>query len=138
MVRRMSSLSRWLCILLFCGWTAASQAEVAVIVHADSSISLTPAQVINVYLGLDRSLTPIDLRQWTETRAHFYQTLVRKNEAQLKSYWATLIFTGKGRPPRGVAGQAAMVDTIAADPLAIGYVDTELLDDRVRVLFIVQ
>lgn len=134
----MSSLSRWLCTLLLCAWAAASQAEVAVIVHPESSISLTPAQVTNIYLGLDRSMTPIDLRHWTGTRTHFYQTLVRKNEAQWRSYWATLIFTGKGRPPRGVPDQAAMLGTIAADPRAIGYVDTELLDDRVRVLFILQ
>lgn len=134
----MTPLSHRLCSLLLCAWAAASQAELAVIVHPDSPVSLTPAQVTNIYLGLDRSLTPIDLRQWTDTRTHFYQALVRKDEAQLKSYWATLIFTGKGRPPRGVPDQATMLDTIAADPRAIGYVDSEQVDDRVRVLFIVQ
>lgn len=134
----MTILSRYLITLLLCGLAMASQADVAVIVHPDSTVSLTPAQVNHIYLGLDRSLTPIDLRQWSETRAYFYQTLAGKNESQLKTYWATLIFTGKGRPPRGVSDQAAMLDMIAADPRAIGYVDTELVDDRVRVLFVLQ
>lgn len=122
---------------LLCCLSGLGQADVAVIVHPDSGASLTPAQVASVYLGLDRSMTPVDLRQWGDTRTHFYHQLIRKNEAQLKSHWAALIFTGKGRPPQGVPDESAMLDRIATDPRAIGYVDRERVDDRVHVLFVV-
>lgn len=133
----MISALRRLIFVLLCGLAALCQAEVAVIVHPESGVTLTPAQVTSVYLGLDRSLTPVDLRQWNDTRTHFYHALIGKNEAQLKSHWAALIFTGKGRPPRGVPDQAAMLDRIANDPRAIGYVDRERVDNRVHVLFVV-
>lgn len=129
---------RRLCLLLLFGLPALCRADIAVIVHPDSSTALTRAQVSSIYLGLDRSLTPIDLREWTDTRTHFYHRFIRKNEAQLKSHWASLIFTGKGRPPQGMRDEAAVLDRIANDPRAIGYVDRERVDDRVRVLFLVQ
>ena len=132
----MNTLLRLLGTLTLSGLAVASQAEVAVIAHPEATSTPTRTDVINIYLGLDRSLTPTDLREWTDTRTRFYRELIDKNESQLKSHWATLIFTGKGRPPRAVKGQAAMLEKVASNPQAIGYVDSMLVDDRVRVLFI--
>lgn len=119
------------------GWLAmASYAEVAVIVHPEVPSTPSRTDVINIYLGQDRSLTPTDLQDGSQPRTRFYQELIRKNEAQLRSHWATLIFTGKGRPPRAVRSQEAMLEQVANNPQAIGYVDSALVDERVRILFI--
>ena len=134
----MNFLLRWFCTLTLSGLALASQAEVAVIAHPDAPGTPTRNDIMNIYLGLDRSLTPIDLRTWSDTRTRFYHDLIRKNESQLKSHWATLIFTGKGRPPRAVKDQAAMLEQVANNPQAIGYVDSRLVDDSVRVLFILR
>lgn len=134
----MNFLLRWFCTLTLSGLALASQADVAVIAHPEASSTPTRADVMNIYLGLDRSLTPVDLREWADTRTHFYSELIRKNESQLKSYWAALIFTGKGRPPRAVKDQAAMLEQVANNPEAIGYVDSMLVDDSVQVLFILR
>lgn len=124
-------------LLMSLGWLAtASHAEVAVIVHPDSPTTPTRTDVMNIYLGLDRSLTPTDLREWTHPRTRFYQELIHKNETQLKSYWAALIFTGKGRPPKAVRNQSAMLEQVATNPRAIGYVESTLVDERVRILFL--
>lgn len=126
-----------LLLLFSLSWLAtASHADIAVIVHPDAHGTPTRTDVINIYLGLDRSLTPTDLQEWTYPRTEFYQDLVRKNPAQLKSYWAALIFTGKGRPPKAVRNQATMLEQVAANPRAIGYVDSALVDERVRILFL--
>ncbi|CEA03445.1 phosphate ABC transporter periplasmic protein [Pseudomonas saudimassiliensis] len=134
----MITLLRLFGTLLLSAMAAASHADVAVIIHPDAPSRPARTDVINIYLGLDRSLAPVDLGNWNEVRQQFYRELIRKNEDQLKSYWATRIFTGKGRPPRPVADQAAMLDLVASDPRAIGYVDSDELDDRVQVLFILR
>jgi hypothetical protein len=67
-------------------------------------------------------------------RDEFYAKL-GKSPAQLKAYWSKIIFTGRGQPPRTVANGIAMKARLAADPTAIGYLDTQLVDDSVRVLF---
>ena len=48
--------------------------------------------------------------------------------------WSKIIFTGRGRPPRQVSGDAAVVELLADNPGAIGYVEGRLVDERVRVL----
>lgn len=134
----MNTLLRLLGALTLSALAAASQADVAVIVHPDAPSTPSRAAVTSIFLGLDRSLTPTDLQDWPAAREQFYRELARKNEGQLKSYWAARIFTGKGRPPRTVKDQAAMLDYVASDPQAIGYVDSDALDDRVQVLFILR
>lgn len=134
----MITLLRLFGALLLGALAVASHADVAVIIHPDAPSQPARSDVMNIFLGLDRSLAPVDLAGWTEVRQQFYRELIRKNEDQLKSYWAARIFTGKGRPPRPVADQAAMIELVASDPRAIGYVDSAELDDRVQVLFILR
>jgi hypothetical protein len=46
-----------------------------------------------------------------------------------------MVFTGRGRPPQQVRDSAAMKELLAANPGAIGYIDTRDVDESVRVLF---
>ena len=134
----MTTPMRLFSALLLSALAAASHAYVAVIVHPDAPDTPSVAAVASIFLGLDRSLAPTDLQGWPTAREHFYRELTRKNEGQLKSYWAARIFTGKGRPPRTVKDQSAMLDYVASNPQAIGYVDSDALDERVQVLFILR
>ena len=112
-----------------------AQAGVAVIAHPAAAKSPSQTEVANIFLGKDKSLTGIDQEGWNPVKENFYTTVTSKNESQLKSYWSGLIFTGKGQPPASVAGDAAVVAKVAADPNAIGYVDSAAVTDAVKVLF---
>ncbi|WP_439135010.1 phosphate ABC transporter substrate-binding protein [Pseudomaricurvus sp.] len=111
------------------------QAEVAVIVNPGASASPSQADVANIFLGKDKSLKGVDQKEWNATKDKFYSSVVSKNESQLKSYWSSLIFTGKGRPLPSVSDDAAVVAKVAGDDSSIGYVDSAAVNDSVKVLF---
>lgn len=115
--------------------TLVAQAEVAVIVSPGATVTPSQDEVANIFLGKNKSLKGIDQKDWNATKDKFYGTVVSKNEAQLKSYWSGLIFTGKGRPLSSVSDDAAVVAEIASDGSAIGYVDSAAVNDSVKVLF---
>jgi hypothetical protein len=114
---------------------ASAQAEVAVITHPGASASPSQAQVANIFLGKDKSLTGVDQKGWTPAKEAFYAAVTGKNEAQLKSYWSGLVFTGKGQPLSSVQDDAAVVSKVAGDTKAIGYVDSAAVNGSVKVLF---
>ncbi len=110
------------------------QAEVAVIINPGASATPSQADVANIFLGKDKSLKGVDQKDWNPTKEKFYAGVASKNEAQLKSYWSGLVFTGKGQPLPSVAGDAEVVAKVAAEADAIGYVDKAAVTDQVKVL----
>lgn len=117
------------------GVAALAQAEVAVIVNAGASAAPSQSDVANIFLGKNKSLKGVDQKDWNPTKEKFYTAVTNKNEAQLKSYWSGLVFTGKGQPLPSVAGDADVVAKVAAEADAIGYVDKAAVTDKVKVLF---
>ncbi len=111
-----------------------AKAEVAVIINPGSSATPSQADVANIFLGKDKSLKGVDQKDWNPTKEKFYAGVASKNEAQLKSYWSGLVFTGKGQPLPSVAGDAEVVAKVAAEADAIGYVDKAAVTDQVKVL----
>ncbi len=47
---------------------------------------------------------------------------VKKSASSFKSFWKKLVFTGRGKMPKSVADDKAMVAYVASKPGAIGYV----------------
>lgn len=121
--------------LVLLGLSALAQAEVAVIVTAGSGAAPSKADVANIFLGKDKSLKGVDQEDWNPTKEKFYADVTSKNEAQLKSYWSGLVFTGKGQPLPTEASDAAVVAKVATGAEAIGYVDSTAVNDSVKVLF---
>ncbi len=117
------------------GLASLAQAEVAVIVNPGAAKAPSQSEVANIFLGKDKSMKGVDLKDWTATKEHFYAVVTSKNESQLKSYWSGLVFTGKGQPMTSVADDAAVVAKVAAEAEAIGYVDSASVTDSVKVLF---
>ena len=70
-------------------------------------------------------------------RSSFYSAVVKKTEAQAKSYWSKLVFTGKGTPPTAVAGEAEVMELVSSNPKAIGFVDSASVTDSVKVVLTV-
>lgn len=121
----------------------AASADPIVVVSPRSAITmLSKYDVADIFLGRTNRLpdgtpiVPIDQREGSPIRNEFYLEFTGKSPAQLKAYWSKLIFTGRGKPPMEVSGGNALKGLIAANPNAIGYLDSQLVDDTVRTVII--
>jgi ABC-type phosphate transport system substrate-binding protein len=119
-----------------------AQAELVVIVAADSSVSyLSQEQVINIFMGRYRKLPdgrlaqPLDIGGEAPERRDFYKKLLDKNLAEINAYWARLVFSGRTMPPKAVLNQVEVLQKVARDPSAIGYVERISLNSQVRVVY---
>lgn len=116
------------------------QAEMVVVVNKDSPItSLELRDVANIFLAKSshlesgERLMPIELDD-DAARARFYKMICGKNLAQLNSYWTTLIFTGKGKPPRGLSSMRRLIELIDQDVHTITYLPEEAVTEQMRVV----
>ena len=57
-----------------------------------------------------------------------------KSGSQYKAFWSKLVFTGKGKPPKEMSGDAAVIAAVSANPDAIGYVSASAVTDAVKVI----
>lgn len=120
-----------------------SMAHAGAVVVAGASSPLAAAgsgDMIKVFLGKKKALggvsvVPVDQTEGTGARTDFYSNVVKKSEAQLKSYWSRLIFTGKGQAPQVVGGDADVKGMVSANPNLLGYIDESQVDGTVKVLF---
>jgi len=118
-----------------------AMAEAVVIVAAGSPITaLTAEQVGELFLGRTSSFpsgsaaTPIDQTDGSAVREEFYTKVVNKSGAQVKAYWAKIVFTGKGQPPKDAGDSAGVKKAVAANPAAVGYVDKNVVDGSVKIV----
>ena len=129
--------------LLLAALTVATsaQAAVVVVVSSKSSVtSLTVEQASKIFLGKvltfpnDRTAFPIDQPEGSTIRDEFYLKVAHKNSSQLTAYWAKIIFTGEGRPPKLIAGDIAVRKAVAGNKDAIGYIDKSAVNRSVRIV----
>lgn len=113
-----------------------------VIVNAQSGVAeMSREEVINVFLGRFRQLPsgaaarPIDLPETHPDRERFYRLLVDKQPAEIRAYWARLVFSGRTSPPATAASEAAALAKVAHDRQAIAYLPAPPADSRVRVVY---
>jgi ABC-type phosphate transport system substrate-binding protein len=118
-----------------------SLAELVVIAHpSNPETSLTMDETKKIFLGKSkylpsgRSVTPVDQSDASATKDNFYAKVVGMNPRQLAKYWSKLIFSGKGAPPAQEAGDLQVRARIASNPSSIGYVDSSVVNDSVKVL----
>ena len=138
-------LVRLLAALLFASGAALAQADdLVVVVSARSPIdSLRADQVAAIFLGQAPRFpngavaTALDQPIGSPERDQFYLRVAGKTPALLKAYWSKMVFTGRGQPPRELAGSAAVRKAVADDPGLVGYIEREALDPSVRQVLLV-
>jgi len=138
-------MKRFLALLLIAGMLlpgADALAELVVITSPKSGIDrLSRDEVVNIFLGRFRQLPsglsalPADLPATQSEKAVFYHLLVNKELAEINSYWARLVFSGRTVPPRQSAGNDDLLKWLAATPGGIGYIERAKADGRVRIVF---
>ncbi len=147
MDRRLSflCLRAILSIGLLC-MTTQVRAQLAVIVNPQSGVEqLSKAQVVNIFLGSHREFPtgiaakPIDLGATAPEKAQFYRALVNRDLDQMAAYWSRLVFSGSTVPPVQANSWQDVLQMVANNRAAIGYVDVKYVDPaRVKVVFTVQ
>jgi ABC-type phosphate transport system substrate-binding protein len=136
---------RLLVALLFAACAGFVQADdLVVVVSARSPIdSLRADQVAAIFLGQAPRFpngavaTAVDQPIGSAERDQFYLRVTGKTPALLKAYWSKMVFTGRGQPPRELAGSAAVRKAVADDPGLVGYIEREALDPSVRQVLLV-
>ncbi|MDP9084578.1 MAG: phosphate ABC transporter substrate-binding protein [Pseudomonadota bacterium] len=126
---------------LVLGAAPAMADSVAVVSSKSPVMTLNKVQVADIFLGKTNRFpaggpaVPIDLKEGSAVRDEFYAKIADKSPAQLKAYWSKIIFTGRGQPPPAVSSSTDMKKRVAANPAAIGYIERDLVDASVRVVF---
>ena len=111
----------------------ASTAEPApafrVIVHpANPAARLDKHFVADAFLkkrtrwGDDRAIQPVDLGVKAGARGAFSRDVLGRDVVSVRRYWAQLVFSGRGVPPRELPTDGDVIKFVATHSGAIGYV----------------
>lgn len=124
-----------------CLFASTAYAEVVVIVNPktpENSLSSQDTAMIFLgrksVLGKGTRITPVDQNEGSTLRDAFYQKVADKNPGQMKAYWSTMIFTGRGTPPAAAVDSMEVRNIVASMPGTMGYIDATEVDDSVKVI----
>ena len=115
-------------------------ASIYIIVSNKSNISsISTSKLKQAYLGKlvsasGRTLQPVEYASSNPLQKAFTQSIIRLNTSLLMQYRSRLIFSGKGRLPRKVGSQSAMLSVVARSPSAIGFVSKKPSTSAVKVI----
>ncbi|MEZ5470939.1 MAG: phosphate ABC transporter substrate-binding protein [Marinicella sp.] len=135
-------MKAWLLISLMM-WTVMTQAQtgLVVVVAKDSGVeAISSQQVSNIFLSKTQSFpdgskaTPIELKEHALKEA-FYASISGKSNSQLSAYWTTLVFTGKGKPPKGYKSSDKLIQNLVSMNGAITYLPADLVTNDMKVIY---
>jgi ABC-type phosphate transport system substrate-binding protein len=114
---------------------APAMAEIVVVVNQKNPATrMMSEQAAQFFLGKSAMFTPIDQNDDTAIKSEFYQKISGKDTSQVKAIWVKLVFTGKSTLPKSVANSTEVKKAVAADPMAIGYIEKSALDGSVKAI----
>lgn len=118
-----------------------ASAELVIIVHPGGPDTITEQQVRDIYLNRSSQMpdgqraVPFQLPAGNSMRDEFNERITERSDAWLKSFWARQVLTGKGQPPTEMSSASGMKSVVSSTLGAIGYLDSTLVDDSVKVAF---
>lgn len=119
---------------------AQADAVVVIVSSQQALAQLNRQQVEDLFLG--RSATfpdgsqaiAVDQAEDSPVRERFYRDILGRSAAQMRSYWARQIFTGRSRPPRTVSSTDAVLQLINEDSRVISYIEKSRITPAVKVV----
>lgn len=119
-----------------------ARADLVVVASPKSGVDrLSRQEVVYLFMGRLRVLpsgvpaVPVDAAVDSAERADFYRHLVSKEPAEIKAYWARLIFSGGSRPPLVVDNREELLRLMGSEAGTIGYMERSKLDARFKVVY---
>lgn len=139
MFRRAAPLLTLVAALM--GMPQEGRAELVVIVSAKSQVkSMSLDQVADLFLGNTANFpngvhaVVLDQSEGSPQRDIFYQRTSGKAPAQMKAYWARMLFTGRAQPPVEAGDSSSVKRLVGDNPELVGYIDRSALDASVRAV----
>lgn len=121
--------------------SAEERVKTVVVVAKNSQIeNLTNQHIANIFLARTKRFPngvkalPIELKN-SKVRDVFYQNISGKSPKQLYAYWATLVFTGKGKPPRSYANSAELQTKLLDNLGSITYLPVDQVTDQMKIVY---
>lgn len=113
-----------------------------VVVHPSSPLSeLSHAELSRLFLKKTTrwnhggTVAPVDLAPDHKSRRRFSEEIHRKEVRRVQSYWQRLIFSGRATPPPELDRESQVLEFVADNRRAIGYVSaTTAVGDGVKVI----
>ncbi len=125
---------RYLLTVAAIAFAGAVHAQVVVVVGASSTAgNMTKEQVADIFSGRSTEFEPVDQADGP-VRGEFSSKVLGKSTTQMKAFWAKAAFTGKGTPPKELAGSAEVKQALAGNPKRVGYVEKSAVDGTVKVI----
>ena len=133
---------RFVILLLAAASIFAIHAQAQVIVIANPGVKATEISkndLRDVFTGAATALpgggnvVPILLKAGT-VHEEFLQAYIGKNDTAYRAGWRSLVFSGQATMPKSVDGDAAVVEFVAHNNGAIGYISKSSPHDGVKVL----
>ena len=132
---------KWVILLWIALCSSCSIAGIVVVTAKETPVQvLTEQQVENIFLSRTNRLpngdlvVPLELKKG-KNRAEFYQRIAGKSPTQLSAYWTTLVFSGRGRPPKGIGNLDSLVSKLEKTRGAISYLDEEEVPSELKVIY---
>ena len=119
-----------------------ASAELVIIVHPGGPDSITRQQVRDIYLNRSSQMpngqraVAFELAAGNSMRDEFNEKITGRSDAWLKSFWSRQVLTGKGQPPTEMSSVSGMKSVVSSTLGSIGYLDSTLVDDSVKVALI--
>lgn len=137
----MSRVTQVIVAALACTMAHWAFAGVVVVVSSKNPTgNLSKDQVNDIYLGNSKNFPgggtaqPVDMADGAAEHDTFHKAVTGKSAAQFKAYWAKMVFSGKGTPPKEVGNSGDMKAAIADHPNMIGYVDKSAVDGTLKIV----
>jgi ABC-type phosphate transport system substrate-binding protein len=120
----------------------AAHAQAQAIVIANPSVKsadVSKGDLRDVFTGAASSLkdgshvTPILLKQGA-SHDEFLSAYIGKSDTAFKASWRSLVFSGQATMPKALDSEAAVVDYVAHNAGAIGYIGKATPHEGVKVL----
>lgn len=122
----------------------AEAADFKVVVNASNPVnSIAAKELSGLFLKKDltwptgQTVTAVDLNPDSPIREEFTTAIHGKKVSAIKSYWQRQIFQGKAVPPMERSTDAEILEFVATNPWAVGYVSSAAtLNPKVKVLVV--
>lgn len=120
--------------------SAASMADLLVIVHPENTNKIDPKFVKSLYLGKTTRFangddaTPIMLGDKNPLTDLFLKEIVKQKPVQFKRLWSKALFTGNGNPPEVIESQSDVVRQVMNNPELVAFIDASEYTNDVRAV----
>lgn len=118
-------------------------AELLVVVHKDNPIDeISSSDLARLFLGKadtfssGGSAEAVNHLSKSPAYITFGTKYLKRNATQLKGYWAKVMFSGSGTPPKELSTDLDVINYISTNTQAISYIDSGSLTDAVKAIVV--